>query len=169
MSYRNRQGYGYQSARSSNQRSGGRSADVYTDGCCTRNGRDGARGGIGVYWEPDSALNVSERLEGRATNQRAEIQAACKALEQAQRQNITRLNIHTDSEFTIKGATEWMPRWKENGWKTYSGHDVVNKQDFQRLDNLSKNMDVTWTHIPGHSGNTGNEIADRLARDGSRK
>lgn len=147
----------------------GKAANVYTDGCCTHNGRSGARAGIGVYWDPDSPLNVSERLEGRATNQRAEIEAASRALEQARDNNIDRLTIHTDSEFTIKGVTEWMPRWKENGWKTASGGDVVNKTEFQKLDSLCEGLDVSWKHVPGHSGNPGNEMADQLARSGARK
>ncbi|XP_075717259.1 ribonuclease H1-like [Rhinoderma darwinii] len=142
---------------------------VFTDGCCSRNGRSGAQGGIGVYWGPNNPLNVSERLEGRPTNQRAEIEAASRAVEQARDHNFSQLNIHTDSKFTIQGATEWMPRWKENGWKTYSGGDVVHKEEFQRLDRLCEGLDVTWTHVPGHSGNPGNEMADHLARSGARK
>ncbi|XP_064364566.1 ribonuclease H1 isoform X3 [Dromaius novaehollandiae] len=48
-------------------------AVVYTDGCCSGNGRNRARAGIGVYWGPGHPLNTSERLPGRQTNQRAEI------------------------------------------------------------------------------------------------
>lgn len=29
---------------------------VYTDGCCTKNGKHGARAGIGVYWGPSHPL-----------------------------------------------------------------------------------------------------------------
>lgn len=47
----------------------------------------------------------------------------------------------------IVGATEWMPRWKQNGWKTYNGGDVVNKEDFQKLDKLCKEVDVTWVRF----------------------
>ncbi|XP_032980537.1 ribonuclease H1 isoform X2 [Rhinolophus ferrumequinum] len=46
---------------------------VYTDGCCSSNGRRRARAGIGVYWGPGHPLNVGIRLPGRQTNQRAEI------------------------------------------------------------------------------------------------
>ncbi|KAM4043195.1 ribonuclease H1-like isoform 1-T1 [Anomaloglossus baeobatrachus] len=147
----------------------GRSADVYTDGCCLNNGKSGAEGGIGVYWGPQNPLNVSERMEGRPTNQRAELQAARRAVEQARDNNITRLTLHTDSEYTVKGMTEWMPRWKENGWKTYSGGDVANKAEFQKLDSLCDGIDVNWKHVPGHRGNEGNEVADYLARSGARK
>ncbi|XP_030044630.1 ribonuclease H1 [Microcaecilia unicolor] len=52
----------------------GHSAVVYTDGCCANNGRNDARAGIGVYWGPGHPSNVAERLPGRQTNQRAEIQ-----------------------------------------------------------------------------------------------
>ena len=46
---------------------------VYTDGACSYNGREGARAGIGVYWGDKHPFNVSERLGGKQTNQRAEI------------------------------------------------------------------------------------------------
>ncbi|XP_063771545.1 ribonuclease H1-like isoform X2 [Pseudophryne corroboree] len=145
------------------------SAVVYTDGCCSRNGQPRAQAGVGVYWGPDHPLNVSERLEGRPTNQRAEIQAACKALEQARSQNLSKIEIRTDSEFTINGATKWTSNWKDNGWKTASGGEVKNREDFEKLDHLSHGIDVNWKHIPGHAGYQGNEEADKLARAGAQK
>uniref|UniRef100_A0A6B2F3Y9 Ribonuclease H1 n=1 Tax=Bothriechis nigroviridis TaxID=88079 RepID=A0A6B2F3Y9_BOTNI len=142
---------------------------VYTDGCCSSNGRQAARAGTGVYWGPDHFLNNSERLHGRQTNQRAEIHAACKAIEQAKSQNIRKLTIYTDSKFTIKGVTSWIPNWKINGWKTSAGKEVTNKEDFERLAKLSEGMDIQWMHVPGHAGFPGNEAADRLAKEGAGK
>ncbi|NXT22066.1 RNH1 Ribonuclease, partial [Syrrhaptes paradoxus] len=144
-------------------------AVVYTDGCCSGNGRNRARAGIGVYWGPGHPLNTSERLPGRQTNQRAEIHAACKAIEQAKSQNIKKLIIYTDSKFTINGITSWVDNWKTNGWRTSSGGSVINKEDFERLDSLSKGIEIQWMHIPGHAGFQGNEEADRLAREGASK
>ncbi|XP_064002009.1 ribonuclease H1 isoform X1 [Pogoniulus pusillus] len=149
--------------------SAGDFAVVYTDGCCSGNGRNRARAGIGVYWGPGHPLNISERLPGRQTNQRAEIHAACKAIEQAKSQNIKKLIIYTDSKFTINGITSWVDNWKTNGWRTSSGGSVINKEDFKRLDDLSKDIEIQWMHIPGHAGFQGNEEADRLAREGARK
>ncbi|NXS93441.1 RNH1 Ribonuclease, partial [Jacana jacana] len=144
-------------------------AVVYTDGCCSGNGRNRARAGIGVYWGPGHPLNTSERLPGRQTNQRAEIHAACKAIEQAKSQNLKKLIIYTDSKFTINGITSWVDNWKTNGWRTSSGGSIINKEDFERLDNLSKGIEIQWMHVPGHAGFQGNEEADRLAREGARK
>uniref|UniRef100_A0A3B1KIX8 Ribonuclease H1 n=1 Tax=Astyanax mexicanus TaxID=7994 RepID=A0A3B1KIX8_ASTMX len=120
---------------------------VYTDGCCSRNGKTGARAGIGVYWGPDHPLNVAERLPGRQTNQRAELQAACKALEQARDMDFKKIVLYTDSKFTINGITSWVKKWKTNGWKLNTGGEVL--------------------HIAGHAGFKGNEEADRLSREGA--
>ncbi|XP_041814590.1 ribonuclease H1 isoform X1 [Chelmon rostratus] len=142
---------------------------VYTDGCCSANGRRGARAGIGVYWGCNHPLNVAERLHGRQTNQRAEIQAACKALEQAKQNNIKKLVLYTDSKFTINGVTSWVKKWKLNNWRLKSGGQVINKEDFVKLDRLNAELEVVWMHIPGHAGYRGNEEADRLSRDGAAK
>ncbi|NP_001272818.1 ribonuclease H1 [Echinops telfairi] len=142
---------------------------VYTDGCCSSNGRRRARAGIGVYWGPGHPLNVGIRLPGRQTNQRAEIHAACKAIEQAKTENIKKLVLYTDSMFTINGITNWVKGWKKNGWRTSTGKEVINKEDFVELDKLTQGMDIQWMHIPGHSGFVGNEEADRLAREGAKK
>ncbi|XP_063296954.1 ribonuclease H1-like [Pelobates fuscus] len=142
---------------------------VYTDGCCSRNGRLKARAGIGVYWGPNHPLNVAERLDGRQTNQRAEILAACKAIEVAKSQNITKLVLYTDSMFTINGITKWINSWKSKNWKLSTGQNVINREDFEKLDKLIEGIDIKWMHIPGHAGFSGNEAADRLAREGAKK
>lgn len=117
---------------------------VYTDGCCSANGRKSARAGVGVYWGRNHPLNVAERLEGRQTNQRAEIQAACRALELAQENHIQKLVLYTDSKFTINGVTNWVRSWKVNGWRLKSGGTVINKEDFIKLDKLNAQLDVVW-------------------------
>lgn len=147
----------------------GDSVVVYTDGCCSANGKSSARAGIGVYWGPHHPLNVSDRLEGRQTNQRAEIQAACRALELAKQNQIQKLVVYTDSKFTINGVTSWVKSWKLNGWKLKSGGNIINKDDFIKLDRLNSELQVTWMHIPGHAGFHGNEEADRLSREGASK
>ncbi|XP_068609759.1 ribonuclease H1 [Brachionichthys hirsutus] len=142
---------------------------VYTDGCCSGNGKRGARAGIGVYWGRDHPLNVAERLAGRQTNQRAEIQAACRALQQAKEKNIKKLVLYSDSKFTINGVTRWVKNWKLNGWRLKSGGPVTNKEDFVKLDGLNSELDVVWMHVPGHAGYHGNEEADRLSKEGAAK
>lgn len=142
---------------------------VYTDGCCSGNGKINARAGIGVYWGPNHPLNVAERLPGRQTNQRAELQAACRALEQAKEKNIKKLVLYTDSKFTINGVTSWVKNWKLNNWRLKSGGPITNREEFMKLDGLNSELEVVWMHIPGHAGYRGNEEADRLSREGAAK
>lgn len=143
--------------------------NVYTDGACTFNGRRGARAGIGVHWSGDSSRDISERLPGKQTNQRAELTAAIRAIEDAEERGISRVRLHTDSKYTINCVTDWIDRWKDNGWKTANGTDVSNKSDITKLDRLCDQVDVEWVYVPGHKNIPGNERADELARQGAAK
>lgn len=42
------------------------------------------------------------------------------------------------------GITSWVDNWKTNGWRTSSGASVINKEDFERLDNLAKDIEIQW-------------------------
>lgn len=58
---------------------------------------------------------------------------------------LTKINIHTDSEFVIKSVNDWMPKWKTNGWKTSAGGEVKNKDMFMMLEKKIESMgSVSW-------------------------
>eukprot|EP00795_Rhopilema_esculentum_P007723 gene7723-13553_t len=140
---------------------------VYTDGGCFNNGKGNASAGIGVYWGRDDKRNLSERLEGLQTNQRAELNAAIRALEQAVKNNMNELEIRTDSMYTINCVSKWIQAWKKNGWKSAAGSNVKNQEDIKRLDDLCQKVRVNWVHVRGHQGEPGNEEADRLSKEGA--
>uniref|UniRef100_A0A5S6QN38 ribonuclease H n=1 Tax=Trichuris muris TaxID=70415 RepID=A0A5S6QN38_TRIMR len=144
-------------------------AVCYTDGACISNGRRKAKAGIGVYWGPDDPRNVSERLTGLQTNNRAEIEACSRAIEQAKLSGIQNLEIRTDSKYVIKCMTCWIHQWRRNNWTAASGLPVKNQVDLLRLIALAKSINVHWKHVPGHAGIAGNEAADKLAREGISK
>lgn len=143
---------------------------VYTDGSCENNGKKGAIAGLGVYFGDNHALNASSPVRGRATNNSGEIQAAIKAITDAQAAGVKRLNIFTDSQFVINSVCKWMSAWKAKDWKLSSGKPVVNRDDFKKLDQLidSGNMLIKWSYIAAHRGHAGNEEADRLAKEGAK-
>lgn len=138
---------------------------VYTDGACSHNGgiNGTARAAIGVYWGPNHPMNVSERLAGRQTNNRAEIHAAVRALQQVRSVGGRNVTIYTDSSFLINSVTKWMDGWIKKGWKLSDGQAVKNKEDFVELLKAAEGLRVKWVHVQGHSGVPGNEQADRLA------
>ncbi|XP_062551940.1 ribonuclease H1 [Armigeres subalbatus] len=142
---------------------------VYTDGSCEGNGTAAACAGLGVYFGEGHALNTSQPVSGRATNNCGEIQAASLAIRLAKKHGIKRLIINTDSKFLIDSITKWMPNWKRNQWKLSTGKPVKNQVDFMELDKelAGKAIDIKWNHVDAHCGILGNERADALAREGS--
>ncbi|XP_011875673.1 PREDICTED: ribonuclease H1-like isoform X2 [Vollenhovia emeryi] len=140
--------------------------NVYTDGACSSNGYKNARAGIGVWFQDNHPLNVSEPVEGRATNNNAEIQAVTAAARQAKKAGVKKLKINTDSKFLISCITQWMPSWKRRGWKTAGDKPVINKKELLEMEEALKSLTVAWNHVNGHAGIYGNEMADKLAREG---
>ncbi|CAH8846922.1 unnamed protein product [Trichobilharzia szidati] len=143
---------------------------VYTDGSC-KGPTDNRHAGYGVYWGPDHPWNVSERLEGEQTNNRAEIEAVICAIRQARSGGINHLGIVTDSKFTQSCATEWGPRWAKNSWKLANGENAKLKEPVKRLLEAinESGIEITWYHVRGHKGIHGNEEADSLANIGASK
>ena len=114
---------------SQNLRYDGDCVMVFTDGACPNNGKTGARAGIGVWWNHRHKINVSERIKGeKQTNNVAEIQALVRAIMLAtEMKTIKKLQINTDSEFTINSVTKWMLGWKKKDWKKADGKEVAKK------------------------------------------
>ncbi|KAJ2964144.1 hypothetical protein NQZ79_g1000 [Umbelopsis isabellina] len=141
---------------------------VYTDGASAGNGTAKAFAGVGVYFGPNDPRNVSEPLEGKATNQRAEIMAVIRAIERCDDEHC-KLEIRTDSMYTKKAVTTWRKNWLIKNWKTSTGEEVKNRDLFERLFDLidKRPGEVQITHVPGHSGLAGNEMADRFAVQGA--
>ena len=71
--------------------------------------------------------------------------------------------IYTDSIYVKKGITEWLAKWKENGWKNSNKKSVKNKDLWTKLDDLCKKNKVSWKWVKGHSTNKYNNLADELA------
>jgi ribonuclease HI len=143
--------------------------DLYTDGACSGNPGPGGWGTV-AYYDDGSCHELGGR-DRATTNNRMEMQAAISALEFfAGTSQTQQCVLYTDSEYLIKGITQWMKGWKKKGWKTAAGKDVLNKDLWEKLDVLDRQVQaqtkvpVSWQHVRGHSGNVGNERCDTIAR-----
>jgi len=135
--------------------------EIFTDGACRGNPGPGGWGALLRYKGKEKTLHGGEAA---TTNNRMELMAAIQALE-----SLTRpCNIHltTDSQYVMKGITEWMVNWKKRGWKTASRQPVKNVDLWQRLDKALAPHEVEWFWIRGHTGHPENEMADQLANQG---
>ena len=77
-----------------------------------------------------------------------------------------RQELHTDSNYLRQGMTQWLARWKRNGWKTADKKPVKNAELWQELDAQRLRHDVSFHWVKGHAGHELNERADELAREG---
>ncbi|WP_026284729.1 ribonuclease HI [Thiomonas sp. FB-6] len=135
--------------------------DAYTDGACRGNP---GPGGWGVVLRASGAQKEMFGGEPATTNNRMEMLAAITALETLKQPCEVRL--YTDSQYVLKGMTEWLAGWKARGWKTADRKPVKNVDLWQRLEQAAGAHRVQWIWVRGHDGNPGNELADELANRG---
>jgi len=140
---------------------------IYTDGACKGNP---GPGGWGVLLRsPDGSEKELFGGELETTNNRMEMTAVIEALAALKRP--CAVVLHLDSQYVLKGITEWLVGWKAKGWKTASKQPVKNVDLWQRLDALvaSSGHSIDWRWVKGHAGDPGNERADALANKGVEK
>jgi ribonuclease HI len=136
---------------------------LYTDGACS--GNPGPGGWAFVLRHPATGKEL-ERSGGQreTTNNQMELLAVIQGLEALKRP--TRVELVSDSTYVGKGMTEWMPKWKANGWRRREGKSfkpVKNEELWRRLDALLASHRVHFTHVRGHTGHPENERCDTLA------
>ncbi|NKB46276.1 MAG: ribonuclease HI [Legionellales bacterium] len=133
--------------------------EIFTDGACQGNPGPGGWGVILRYLGHEKELSGAHE---HTTNNRMELMAAIQGLRALSRQ--MPVTITTDSKYVKQGITEWIARWKKNGWRTANRMPVKNVDLWRELDELVQQHPVQWQWIRGHSGHPENERADQLAR-----
>jgi ribonuclease HI len=137
---------------------------IYTDGACKGNPGPGGWGVL-LCAGDDTRKELCGGELG-TTNNRMEMMAVIQALGALKRP--CAVTLHLDSQYVLKGMTEWLPGWKAKGWKTASKQPVKNVDLWQRLDELvaTGGHRIDWRWVKGHAGDPGNERADALANQG---
>ncbi|TGO63078.1 hypothetical protein BCON_0015g00060 [Botryotinia convoluta] len=158
---------------------------VAIDSACSSNGQEAARAAYGVYLGDTTPQSVSELVDEvlPQTTQVAELVAVRVVLRMAEQvldayiarggsdeddkdaPRISKILIITNSAYVVDGFSDWIYKWKENGFKTSTGKPVVNAEIFQELDTLISKFDQF--HIPVWFWQVKKEFntsADALAR-----
>lgn len=134
--------------------------EIFCDGACSGNPGPGGYGSIMRFGGHVKELSGGAR---ETTNNRMEMTAAIEALRQLKRP--CQVIITTDSQYLVKGMTEWIAGWQRKGWKNSKKEPVVNKDLWEQLLSLSKSHSVQWKWVKGHAGHAENERCDQLARE----
>lgn len=136
---------------------------LFTDGACSGNPGPGGWAFILRHVRTGKEMERSG-AEPETTNNRMEMMALIRGLEALKRP--ASVEIITDSEYVGKGFSQWLPKWKANGWRRRDNGKWVpikNEDLWRRLDAILQQHQVQFTHIRGHSGHPENERCDELA------
>jgi len=136
---------------------------LFTDGGCSGNP---GPGGWAFVLRHSATGKEKEGFgaERETTNNRMEMTAVIRGLE-----TLTRpvyVELITDSVYVGRGLSQWLAKWKDNGWRRKVGRgwaEVKNEDLWRRLDELLSRHRIKFTHVRGHSGHPENERCDTLA------
>jgi ribonuclease HI len=143
---------------------GGQPIVVFTDGAAKGNPGPGGWGAI-VVTPAGEVTELGSRAAQTTTNNRMELTGAIEALS-VLRGVPGAVAIYTDSTYVIEGIRGWIFGWRKRGWKTAAGGDVLNRDLWERLDDLVAARGkgaVAWHYVRGHAGIPGNERVDEIA------
>ena len=136
---------------------------LFTDGGCS--GNPGPGGWAFILRHPATGKQM-ERSGGEreTTNNRMELTAVVEGLT-ALKQSAA-VELFTDSVYVGKGMSEWLPKWKANGWRRKEGTKFVpvkNEDLWRQLDEQLARHQIKYTRVAGHSGHPENDRVDELA------
>ena len=125
-----------------------------------------------VLVEPKEYVDELEALGFNVTNNQAELDAAIRAIELGKAKGAKRIQLLSDSQYVVVGATNHLANWRENNWVKSDNKPLMNAERWRKLDSAIRDakrdaIDISLRYVPGHEGNVGNERADMLATRGT--
>lgn len=135
--------------------------EIFTDGACSGNPGPGGYGSILKYGGKTKEIYGYDL---HTTNNRMEMMAVIEALRLLKRP--CKIRIVTDSNYVVKGMTQWLPGWLKRNWVNSQKKPVLNRDLWEMLLDLSGPHEIEWIWVRGHAGHKENERCDELAKKG---
>ncbi|MBU2514438.1 ribonuclease HI [bacterium] len=132
---------------------------IWSDGACTGNPGPGGWGTIIIV---DGNIQELSGRSQRTTNNIMEMTGALEGIKRTPEGSS--IILTSDSQYLVKGMTQWLKNWKKKGWKKADGNEVLNRDLWMKLDQESQKRNIQWIWIKGHAGHPENERCDELAR-----
>ena len=145
---------------------------VWTDGSCYGNGKIISFGGYGVYYGENDLRNKSVPiLMDRSTNNIAELMAILNVLEnhQVDLDKGKKLEIVTDSEYSLKAFTTRGQKYERNMWQGKIANKELIRKGYEFIKKYRDKISIQ--HVFSHTGlkdenSVGNEAVDDFAKQG---
>ena len=140
---------------------------IFADESCLGNqfqgqANPGGAAGMMEYWTGDRWIRRDYWIsEPDTTNNRMALRSAIVGLGLL-RKSPCEVRFVSDSQYLVKGMTEWLEGWKARGWKRKGGK-IENLELWKELDRVASRHHIEWTWVRGHAEHPQNEYADYLA------
>ena len=132
---------------------------IFTDGACSPNP---GMGGWGiVMYDAKGRRHEYSGAEADSTNNRMELTGPIEALKKCSGKYP--IVLTSDSNYLVKGMTEWIQGWIQKGWKNSQRQPVPNKDLWEKLLALTQGKRIEWRWVKGHGVNEDNNRCDQLA------
>jgi ribonuclease HI len=146
---------------------------IYADESCLGNGREGSNpgGAAGVieYMGRDGGGGLTRWdywvSEPGTTNNRMALRSVIEAVRAISRKGMRfRVVFTSDSQYLVKGMSEWVFGWMSRGWKRKEG-PILNLELWQEAVDVVRDggHQMDWRWVRGHEGHPQNEYANYLA------
>jgi ribonuclease HI len=142
---------------------------VYTDGSCIHNGKPFAKAGMGIYFGEGDSRNLSKLVEGKQSNNTAELGAIYCLYDIIRNDILTgkKIVVFTDSVYAIRCLSTYGEKCYKKDWT----QEIPNRELVKATYELYRGVtNVRFQHIMAHTNlldrhSIGNENADRLANE----
>ncbi len=131
---------------------------IFTDG--SSRGNPGPGGWGAIILDNNNIREIGGR-EDVTTNNRMELMACIKSLESIS--PTSAIVLYSDSQYVIKGMTEWIEGWQRKNWKNSQKKDVLNRDLWEKMLEVSNGKNIEWKYVKGHAENPGNNRCDEIA------
>ncbi len=136
---------------------------IYTDGAARGNPGKAGWGVVIIYGK--EVFEIGGRSD-HATNNQMELTASIEALKYFKNKMSKTpfdIEIFSDSKYVILGITEWIFNWQKNNWRNAAKKPVLNRELWEELYEITKDLNIKWTYVKGHSGDKWNDRVDEIA------
>ena len=134
---------------------------IYTDGAAK--GNPGSAGWGAIILSGKEIFEIGGGVD-HATNNQMELTAPIEALKYIKKHKLTQpIEFFSDSKYVILGITEWIFNWQKNNWRNAAKKPVLNRELWEELYLLTKELKPKWTYVKGHNEDKWNERADEIA------
>ncbi len=135
---------------------------IYTDGASRGNPGPGGWGSIII--SPGKVVELGGR-EAMTTNNRMELTSVIETLLTLDSfaDSSAPIIVCSDSQYVIKGITEWIHGWVARGWRNSQKKTVLNRNLWEKLLEVSQNKEISWKFVKGHTDTAGNVRCDEIA------